>query len=163
MCAVAAVFALKGKIVVPLVPGNSYSGRTRASERYECIPMVPVLPCCACMHAHVHVIIRHQRRISAEIRGGSGGYQKRRISVWRGGFWLKPVVRIRQIRQRISADIRQRIWSVTSMDANQDFCSNVCGAQSLSKTFIQTFGVQSNTFVPTFWVQSKTFVQTFCV
>ena len=34
MCAVAAVFALKGKIVVPLVPGNSYSGRTRASERY---------------------------------------------------------------------------------------------------------------------------------
>jgi len=108
MCAVAAVFALKGKIFVALVPGSSYSGRTRANSNAG-------IPCCACMHAHVHVIIRHQRRISAEIRGGSGGYQKRRISVWRGGFWQKPVVRIRQIRRRISADIRQRIWSVTSM------------------------------------------------
>ena len=57
MCAVAAVFALKGKIFVALVPGSSYSGRTRANSNAG-------IPCCACMHAHVHVIIRHQRRIS---------------------------------------------------------------------------------------------------
>ena len=58
----------------------------------------------ACMYAHV--IIRPNGGYPLKSAADLADIEKRRISVWRGGFWLKPVVRIRQIRRgfkRISA------------------------------------------------------------